>query len=476
MNLPLRLRFALLAALLVLLVASTVGLAAYLSFRSSVLNRAASTAQTEATRLVGLVEGGGRADGQLVDIADTSLTRQLSSPGQRIEVDRPNGAVVQSSSQAMGLTAAFKAQCLGTGHAQTRLSPPPLLVVCARVGPAGASVGTIAVGVPLKDSLASLSTLRMTLVLGVLGGVALAALLSLLLARRALRPLKRIAAAAETIRAGDLTRRIGYSGHDEVGQLANVLDACFTELEQSIERQRRFAADASHELKTPIAAIRANVEVLRGWASAEPAAREATLESLDQAARRASRLVADLLALERIDREPQSLHTRVRLDAVVLGAVRDASALRHGAAVRVGQLDDAILDAGDPIGLHQVVLNVIANALEVSPHGNEVVVSLVTTDAYARVTVSDAGPGIAGDDLEKIFERFYTKRVGRGSQAGAGLGLAIARAIAEEHGGDLTARNNPGRGASFVLRLPLRVTRPGSESSGARSAQEGAVA
>jgi signal transduction histidine kinase len=330
--------------------------------------------------------------------------------------------------------------------------------------------------VPLKDSLASLSTLRMTLVLGVLGGVALAALLSLLLARRALRPLKRIAAAAETIRAGDLTRRIGYSGHDEVGQLANVLDACFTELEQSIERQRRFAADASHELKTPIAAIRANVEVLRGWASAEPAAREATLESLDQAAHRASRLVADLLALERIDREPQSLHTRVRLDAVVLGAVRDASALRHGAAVRVGRLDDAILEAGDPIGLHQVLLNVIANALEVSPHGNEVVVSLVTTDADARVTVSDAGPGIAADDLEKIFERFYTKQVGRSSQAGAGLGLAIARAIAEEHGGDLTARNNPGRGASFVLRLPLRATRPGSESSGARSAREGAVA
>jgi two-component system OmpR family sensor kinase len=215
--------------------------------------------------------------------------------------------------------------------------------------------------------------------------------------------------------------------------------------------------------------------MLRGWASADPAAREATLESLDQAARRASRLVADLLALERIDREPQSQHTRVSLDAVVLGAVREAGALRHDAAVRVGQLDDAILEAGDPMGLHQVLLNVIANALEVSPPGSEVVVSLVTTDAEARVTVSDAGPGIAADDLEKIFERFYTKQVGRSSQAGAGLGLAIARAIAEEHGGDLTARNNRSRGASFVLRLPLRPT-GSSDSSRARAARERAVA
>jgi signal transduction histidine kinase len=458
MRLPLRLRFALLAALLVLLVASTVGLVGYLTFRSSVIDRATQTARTEATRLVGQVEGGGTRDGQLVDITDSALTRQLSSPGVRVEADRPGGALVQSS-QAMHLTPAFKTRCLTSGQAVARLSKPDLAVACARVGSAQSPLATISVGVPLKDSLASLGTLRTTLLLGVLGGCALAALLALLLARRALRPLKRIATTAETIRAGDLTRRIGYEGHDEVGQLAGVLDACFTELERSIERQRRFAADASHELKTPVAAIRANVEMLRGWAASDPGAREAALESLDHASHRASRLVADLLALERIDREPERDRTQVRLDNVVLGAVREAGPLRRDVPIRISRLDDAVLDAGDPLGMQQVVLNLLANALDASPPGCEVVVSLEATDEAAQLTVSDAGPGIDPEHLERIFDRFYTTKGGHGTPHGAGLGLAIARAIAREHEGDLAAQNNPTRGASFVLRLPLLAGR-----------------
>jgi signal transduction histidine kinase len=143
---------------------------------------------------------------------------------------------------------------------------------------------------PLEGALDSLATLRNALLLGVLGGTALAVLLSRALALRALRPLKRIAFTAETIRSDDLARRIGYGGRDELADLAGVLDARFEQLEGSIERQRRFGADASHELKTPLAAIRANVELLRGWGALEPATRESALSSLDQASARASRL------------------------------------------------------------------------------------------------------------------------------------------------------------------------------------------
>ena len=337
MRLPLRLRFALLAALLVLLVASMVGGAGYLALRGSVLDRAANTSRAEAQRLVGLVDIGGDGEGQLVDITDSSLTQQLSAPGLIVEVDLPSGAVMQSGpgshrGRVVALSAALRRRCLASGHVQARLARPPFAVACVRVGTARRPIATIAVGVPLRDSLKSLATLRRTLVLGVLGGVVLAAFLSLLLARRALRPLRRIARTAETIRSGDLSRRIGYRGHDELGELAATLDACFAELEHAIERQRRFAADASHELKTPLAAIRANVDVLRSWASADPPAREAALESLDLAARRASRLVADLLVLVRVERELPRPRTCVRLDEVVVGcrARGGAAPLRRG--------------------------------------------------------------------------------------------------------------------------------------------------
>jgi signal transduction histidine kinase len=460
MTLPLRLRFALLAAMLVVLVASLVGLAGYLALRSSLLDRTAGTAKSEAGRLLGLVDGGGNTNGQVVDITDTSLTRQLSQPGLRVEVVAPGGAVIQSApvgghAGTVALPAALRDRCLSSGQAQSRLRSPPLAVACTRVGSARAPKATIVVGVPLQDALASLTTLRTTLVLGVLGGGLLAALLSLVLARRALRPLKRIALTAETIRSGDLTRRIDHGARDEVGQLADVLDACFAELEGAIDRQRRFAADASHELRTPLAAIQANVEVLRDWAAADPAAREAALEALDQSSRRASRLVADLLVLVRLDREPDRRRLVVRLDEVVLGAVREAGPLRRDVDIRVARLDDALVPAGDPMALQQVLLNVIENALQVSPSGSEVVVSLVATTHEARVTVSDNGPGIPPGDLERVFHRFYSRPVNTASRSGAGLGLAIALAIAREHGGTLTASNNSGPGATFVLGLPL---------------------
>ena len=484
MTLPLRARFALLSAALVLVVASLVGLAGYLTLCASLLGRAASTARTEATRLVGLVDAGAGADsaGQSVDLTDSSLTRQLSTPGLRVAVARPSGSVVQStptaaSNGAVPLPGSLRARCLATATAQTRFSSPPLAVACARVGSRRAPLGTIAVGVPLQDSLASLASLRRTLVLGVLVGGALAALLSLVLARRALRPLRRIALTAATIRSGDLGRRIGYGTRDELGQLAGELDACFAELEQAIERQRRFAADASHELKTPLAAIRANVELLRGWAALDAVARETALGSLDQAARRASRLVADLLALVRLDHEPRRPRTPTRLDEVLIGSVREAAPLRPDVGIRVEQLDDVTLP-GDPLALQQLLLNVLDNGLRASPAGGEVAVALTAAGDVARVTVSDAGPGIAPDELERIFDRFYTRTIGDQSKSptGAGLGLAIARSIAREHDGELTAANNPDAGATFSLTLPLRAARAAAHDPGVTPDQGGYAA
>lgn len=274
-----------------------------------------------------------------------------------------------------------------------------------------------------------------------------------------MRPIKRIAAAADTIRSGDLGRRIRYRGRDELGELAGVLDACFDELEDAIERQRRFGADASHELKTPLAAIRANVELLRGWGAIEPSVRDTALASLDQASRRASHLVADLLQLAKLDREPARIRTRVRLDEVVLQAVTEAGPLRGDVAIRVVCLDEVAVD-GDPFGLRQLLINLLDNALTVSPVGGEVLIALDRVDQQATVTVTDSGPGVAPSELARIFDRFYSKKIGTESRPSAGLGLAIARSIAAVHDGQLTAINEPTGGATFRLTLPLATNNP----------------
>lgn len=461
MRLPLRARFAVFAAALVVLVASFVGIGAYLSFRGSLLSRADRTARTEANRLVGLVAADESGSGQSVDLADTSLTRQLATPGLIVAVMRPTGALVQATpgrDVAPVLSTVPRRTCLASGVVQQR-SRPPVAVACARIGPARTPLGAIVVGVPLQSSLGSLAALRRALTVGVLAGGGLAALLSLLLARRALRPLKRIASTAETIRSGDLSERIAYRGRDEVGELAHVLDACFAELEGAVERQRRFAADASHELKTPLAAIRANVELLRGWAAADEEGRRAALESLDQSSRRASRLVADLLHLVRLEREPPRPRMPVRLDEVVLAAVREATPLRGDVAIRIVRLDDVTVP-GDPLGLQQVLVNLLDNALAVSPSGSEVTVAMLGSADRACITVTDSGPGVEPDERERIFDRFYSKQPGGRSQAGAGLGLAIARSIAREHSGDLVVRVESGAGATFELILPLTASEP----------------
>ena len=459
MRLPLRARFALLVAMLVLLVASLVGLVGYLTLRHSLLARAANTARTETARLVGLIGTSSDAQGDSLDITDQSLTGQLSTPGLRVEVDRPSGAIVQSTGarhhqRVVLLSPLLGRQCLVAGAAEARIPSPPQEVACARVGFRRAPLGSVAVAVPLNDALSSLDTLRRSLLLAVLGGGLLAALLSLAVARRALRPIKKIAATAETIRSGNLSRRVDYKAGDELGKLAAVLDACFDELEEAIERQRRFGADASHELKTPLAAIRANVELLGGWAGLDPSARATSLASLDQASRRASQLVADLLQLAKLDREPVRTRTPVALDEVVLEAVREASPLRSEVAIRVLRLDEVAVD-GDPLGLGQLLLNLLDNALTASPAGEEVRIALARENQHATVSVTDSGPGIPPGELGRIFDRFYSKKTGTQPRQSAGLGLAIARAIADEHDGKLTARNEPAGGATFQLALPL---------------------
>jgi signal transduction histidine kinase len=292
-------------------------------------------------------------------------------------------------------------------------------------------------------------------VLGLAAGTLAAALAALALAHHVLRPARHIASAARSIREGDLSRRIGYTGaRDELGTLAGELDACFAELQDALRRQRDFIADASHELKTPLAAMRAHVELLRGWAATDPASRSRALEALDQTARRAARLVADLLVLADLDRPATAAPAPVALDQVVVDVTRECGPLRADVTVRVTRLDEAVVH-GDALRVQQLLVNLIDNALRASPSGGEVRLALIRGQAEATVTVDDDGPGIPPELLPHVFDRFVSadRRVRRHG-AGSGLGLAIAMAIARSHGGRLEAAKSVSGGAALRFIVP----------------------
>jgi signal transduction histidine kinase len=455
----LRARFVLIAIGLVLAVGAVVGASAYVALRRSLHAQAASQAAGQATRLAGLVDVPGESEqGQnLVDLTDRSLSRDFPVAGLLVEIDGPGDRPLQSSPGGLrlALPVAARRRCAAHGSSAGLLDRPRIAFACRRLGGFAVRLGSVVVGARLRSADRALRTLRRALVLGLAAGTLVAALAALALAHHVLRPARHIASAARSIREGDLSRRIGYTGaRDELGTLAGELDACFAELQDALRRQRDFIADASHELKTPLAAMRAHVELLRGWAATDPASRSRALEALDQTARRAARLVADLLVLADLDRPATAAPAPVALDQVVVDVTRECGPLRADVTVRVTRLDEAVVH-GDALRVQQLLVNLIDNALRASPSGGEVRLALVRGEAEATVTVDDDGPGIPPELLPHVFDRFVSadRRVRRHG-AGSGLGLAIAMAIARSHGGRLEAAKSVSGGAALRFIVP----------------------
>ena len=276
-------------------------------------------------------------------------------------------------------------------------------------------------------------------------GIALAAALAALVATAALRPVKRLTAAAENVAAtGDLSERVESSGNDELGRLATRFNGMLAALEESVGRQRRLVADASHELRTPLTSTRTNIDLLREGRLPEDEAKRA----LDDAAAELAALttlVSDLVELARGEERKLRVED-VQLDDLVGSAVERAKS-RAPDATFVTSLSPTMVRA-DPVLLERAVLNLLDNAVKYSPPGAPIEVSV----REGEVVVADHGPGVAEEDVARIFDRFYRSAAAR-SKPGAGLGLAIVREAARAHGGDATVESSP-RGASFRLTLP----------------------
>lgn len=321
----------------------------------------------------------------------------------------------------------------------------------------GRRVGVIQVATNLDVVDSARRTLFSVLAFATALGIAIAALASQGAVTRFLSPLETITLAADQInRADDLSRRVPYEGsaEDEIAQLVHAINQTLERLEALFTSQQRFIADVSHELRTPLTVIKGNVDLMRRMKEFDAD----SLDSIDQEAGRLTRLVTDLLLLAKAEAGSLPLtKTPVELDTLLLEVVSEMRVLA-GSRVRVNLTEiDQLQVNGDRDRLKQVLLNLVANAVQYTPAGGNVFLSLGRAGEHAKLIVRDTGPGIPAEDLPYIFERFYRaeKSRTRSGAAGFGLGLSIAHWIVEQHGGKIEVSSQEGKGTTFAVWLPL---------------------
>jgi len=305
-----------------------------------------------------------------------------------------------------------------------------------------------------KDVLRTFSN-----VLGLAGvtTAVLAGIGGLLLAGQVLKPVDRMTQTARAIGESDLSRRIEVHSDDELGRLALTLNQMIERLEMAFKRQRQFTADASHELRTPVAVIRAESTLALRRERTEDDYRK-SLELISQETRRMSAMIDKLLFLARSDAGREQLDfEEVNLKEVLVGLSPDAEVLceEKGLHFNLGPLENLVA-RGDRTRLQQLFLNLLANAIRYTPSGGSISVSAVRQGETAVIAVRDTGIGISEEHLPHIFERFYRVDEARSrADGGAGLGLSICQHIVQVHDGRIEVESRVGEGSTFTVFLPL---------------------
>jgi signal transduction histidine kinase len=336
---------------------------------------------------------------------------------------------------------------------------------------AGGSV--LVIGLPLSSENDSLEHLFL-IELAVSGGAVFGAiLLGLLLVRLGVRPLVEIEQTAESIMEGQLSARVPerFSPRTELGRLTAVLNSMLGRLSQDIEarkqteralrdseaKMRRFLADASHELRTPVAAVSAYAELFGAGASSRPADLERLLQGIARETDRMKHLVEDLMLLASLDEGRPLVMRPVELVSLCAEAVHAAETIGGWPIELVAS--EPVEVVGDEVRLRQVVDNLLANLRAHTPAGTPATVTVRRLHSEVLIEVADRGPGMTEEAKARVFERFFREDTSRArSSGGAGLGLAIVDAIVEAHHGSVEVGDTPGGGATFLIVLPASLS------------------
>ena len=332
--------------------------------------------------------------------------------------------------------------------------------------------GIVQVAVPLSQVTDSMRRFWVTLGITALVAAAAAALVAWLLAGQLVGPVMHLRDAAVRIAAGDLDQRVPAAdtgGLAEISQLAESFNYMAERIEEMMNQQRAFVANASHELRTPLTNIKLRAEALGNGALDDPAVAHRFVGEIESEANRLGRMASDLLTLSRHDAVASGFREAVD-PAVLVDQVAGEMALRaeKGGVALVTDVQPVLGTVmGDPVGLHAVLTNLVDNALQYTPAGGTVTIRALAGGHALILQVRDTGAGVPADDLPHIFERFYradkarsrrlAQQGGTVTGGGAGLGLAIVRGIVEEHGGSVEAESIAGEGTTVTVILPLNA-------------------
>ena len=467
----LRLRLTMLTVLLTVGTVLLFALVFYLVLQDDLLDEVDGHLRERAAQVIQTIT----ADGDLSDdnsVPPPSALVEFTTPGIYVALLAPDGQVQATSANVPG----------------GRLPTAPDLIDVARHG--SSATGTVTTGTdeqlrllvtpihldgspgqllvvaeslePLQRTLAQARVLLLicgTLALG------LAASGAAVLTGQALGPIARLTRAAANIAAtGHYQERVPLPHrNDEIGQLATTINELIATVERTLGQQRQFLADTSHELRSPLTVVLANLNLLRR--DLDQRERELSVQEATAEAQRMRRLVNDLLLLAQADAAQVIAQMPVRLDQLVEEVV--ATARRQASDHQIHtQIDEMVIVTGDWERLTQLLRNLLENALYHTPPDTRIDVRLCRSDSMAQLVVADTGPGITADNLPRIWDRFFRVDKARSrTLGGTGLGLAIVKDIADAHGGNASVVSEPACGATFTIMLPLALEARAAERS-----------
>jgi two-component system OmpR family sensor kinase len=463
--LPIRWRLTFFIALSIGAVLVTLGLSLFLLLRDAALSDVEDTVRDQALAAAQTVESGG-------ELAEGEAERSSLGDEFLIVRDGRGGILDPSFLQSVPqeeINDPLWEEALETGEpagGEADYSPgAPDYVYAVPVNPQEGEARVVEAGRPYASATKTLRAFAALLIGAVLIALVLSVGGAYLLARTALAPVDAVVRSARRIGARDLSKRLPVSRPgDEIGRLTTTindllarLQAAFASQEETLAHQRRFAADASHELRTPLTAIAGHARILKSWGPEDPEITRKSATRILEQSERMTELVEGLLAVARGDDEgaPPEL-APADLGAVTADAVDAARAAAGGKVViQYVPPKEPVEASFDRDQVYRAATILLDNAVKYTPEGGVVALNVGREDGQVHLKVSDTGVGIPAEDLPRVFERFYRADPAR-SEGGAGLGLSIARQIVRAHGGEIEAKSKPGKGSTFILRLPKR--------------------
>ena len=460
---PIRWRLTLFNALIFGAILLALGLSLFLLLRGALLSGIEDTTRSRAVTAASALKSG---ENPLEDHDDA---RQLTADGVFLVVRDPGGKVLDQTTNLSLRTEtrdpvwkrALTSGNAGGGTTQLSSGGPAYLYAVPFETPAG-QARVVEAGKSYDSVEDTLGTFLTVLAVSGLLAFLLSAGGAYLLARAALSPVEAVVSSAREMTEGDLSRRLPVSHpKDEIGRLTTTinallarLEAAFARREEALSRQRRFAADASHELRTPLTSIAGYAQILEEWGLRDPRTAREGVAAIRRESERMQRLVEALLALSRGD-EGAPLEIE---DHDLAAVAEEAAQTAAGEKIAIEYLP-AKRQVNAPFDrdrIRQVASILLDNAVKYTPKDGKATVTARERDGWAELEVSDTGVGIPEDQLPLVFERFHRVDPSR-TAGGAGLGLSIARQIAEAHGGKIEVKSTPGEGSTFRLRLPKKL-------------------